>query len=193
MFWSVQERGSSVCGVSLSFFCWWNLRERNFASACLITLSNKFYKNFFPERSHSPGKRQNWILLFYQSGRTSTHIENILPVWSRGSVAHSFNLLHKVRYRTTERTAPNRWQRFESSCNQSVFIFFPLLGPHVLVLFFDLLISFILRGLLYLISFYFEILPMSLLHYFYWKWRRNNLRIKEFFKQNPNQWEEEEV
>ena len=31
-----------------------------------------------PKTSHSPGKRQKWILLFYQYGRTSTHIENIL-------------------------------------------------------------------------------------------------------------------
>ena len=36
------------------------------------------------------------------------HIEDILPIWSRGSVAHCFNLLHNVRYRTTERTASNR-------------------------------------------------------------------------------------
>ena len=63
---------------------------------------------FLPIRCPSTGKRQNWILLFYQSGRTSTHVENILPVWSRGSVAHCFNLLHNVRYRTTKRTAPNR-------------------------------------------------------------------------------------
>ena len=46
--------------------------------------------------------------------------------WSRGSVAHCFNLLHNVRYRTTERTASNRWQRLESSCNQSVFNFFSI-------------------------------------------------------------------
>ena len=98
----------------------------NFAWACLITLSNRFYKNFFPKRSFSPGKRQNWILLFSTSGRTSTHIENIIPIWSRGSMAHCFNLLRNVRYRITERTAPNRWQRFESSCNQSVFNFFSI-------------------------------------------------------------------
>ena len=65
-------------------------------------------QDFLPKRSHSPGKRQNWILLFYQSGKTSTHIENILPIWSRGSLAHCLNLLHNVRYRTTERAAPNR-------------------------------------------------------------------------------------
>ena len=47
----------------------------NFARACLITLSNGFYKNVLPIRSPSPGKLQNWILLFYQSGRTSTHTE----------------------------------------------------------------------------------------------------------------------
>ena len=70
-------------------------------------IKQQVLQEFLPKRSHSLGKRQNWILLFYQSGRTSTHIENILPIWSRGSVAHCFNLLHNVRYRTTERTAPN--------------------------------------------------------------------------------------
>ena len=132
-------------------FLFMKSKGANFAWAYLITLSNRFYNNFLPERSYSPGKRQNCILLFYPSGRTSTHIENIIPIWSEGSVAHCFNLLHNVRYRITERTAPNRCQRFESSCNQSVFNFFFLLGLHVLVLFFHLLILFILCGLLYLI------------------------------------------
>ena len=45
-----------------------------------------------------------------------------------GNVAHCFNLLHNVRYRTTERTAPNMWQRFESSCNQSLFNIFVSIG-----------------------------------------------------------------
>ena len=49
----------------------------NFARACLITLSNRWYKNFLPKRSHSPEKRQDWILLFYQSGRRSNYIENM--------------------------------------------------------------------------------------------------------------------
>ena len=109
-------------------FLFMKSKGANFAWACLITLNNRLYKNFLPKRSHSPGKRQNWILLFYQSGRTSTHIETILPIWSRGSVAHCFNLLHNVRCRTTERAAPSRWQRFVSSCNQSVFYFFFSIG-----------------------------------------------------------------
>ena len=71
-------------------------------------IKQRVYNNFLLIRSPSPGKWQNWILLFYKSGRISTHVENILPIWSRGSVAHCFNLLHNVRYRTTERTAPNR-------------------------------------------------------------------------------------
>ena len=71
-------------------------------------IKQQVLQEFLPKRSQSPGKRQNWILLFYQSGRNSTHIENILPIWSRGSMAHCFNLLHNVRYRTTERTALNR-------------------------------------------------------------------------------------
>ena len=75
-----------------------------------IATEQQVLQEFFAKKvSDSPGKRQNWILLFYQSGRTSTHIETILPIWSRGSVAHCFNLLHMhVRYRTTEITAPNR-------------------------------------------------------------------------------------
>ena len=96
-------------------------KRAHFPWTYLITLSNRFYKNFLPKRSYSPGKRQNWILLFYQSGRTSTHVENVISIWSRGSVAHCFNLLHIVRYRM-----PSRWQRFESSCNQSVFNFFSI-------------------------------------------------------------------
>ena len=71
-------------------------------------MKQQVLQEFFAKRSHSPGKWENWILLFYQSERTSTHIENILPIWSPGSVAHCFNLLHNVRYRTTERKAPNR-------------------------------------------------------------------------------------
>ena len=70
-------------------------------------MKQQVLQEFFAKRSSSPGKRQNWILLFHQSGRTSTDIENILPIWSRGIVAHCFNL-ENVRHRTTERTAPNR-------------------------------------------------------------------------------------
>ena len=55
-------------------------------------IKQQVLQEVFGERSHSPGKQQNWILLFYQTGRTSRHIRNILPIWSRGSVAHSFNL-----------------------------------------------------------------------------------------------------
>ena len=36
-----------------------------------------------------------------------TQIKNIIPIWSRGSMAHCFNVLHNVWYRTTQRTAPN--------------------------------------------------------------------------------------
>ena len=71
-------------------------------------IKQRVLQQFLPIRSPSPGKWQNWILLFYKSGNTSTHIENTLPIWSPGSVAHCFNLLHNVRYRTTKRRAPNR-------------------------------------------------------------------------------------
>ena len=101
--------------------------------------------------SRSPGKRQNWILLFYKSGRTSTHIENILPFRIRGSVAHCFNLLHNVRYRTVERTAPDGDRGSNPvAINQFLIVFFSI-GSTCSVLFFHLLIFFILRGLLYLI------------------------------------------
>ena len=132
---NIFKKGMFVCRIFLSFCCFGVLFTKhegaNFAWACLITLSNGFYKNLLPIRSPFPGKRQNWILLFYQSGRTSTHIEIFLPICSGGSVAHCFNLLHKVRYRTTKRTASNRWQKFESSCNQSVFNFLFLYHVHM--------------------------------------------------------------
>ena len=56
-----------------------------------IILSNSrvtgFTRIFCQKVSHGPGKLQIWIVLFYQIWRTRTHIENILPIWSRGSVA----------------------------------------------------------------------------------------------------------
>ena len=84
-------------------------------------------------------KRQNWILLFYQSVRSSNHMENILYILSPGSVAHCFKLLHNARYRI-----------LAAAVNQFL-IFFPLLGPHVLALFCYLLMFIILRGLLHLV------------------------------------------
>ena len=123
-------------------------------------IQQQVLQEFFAKKVSFSWKMAKQDPLVYQSRRTSTHIENILPNWSWGSVAHCFNPLHNVRYRTTERTTPNRWQRFESSCNQSVFhifflnqffIFFSLLGPHVLVFFSHLLIFFILCGSLHFI------------------------------------------
>ena len=46
--------------------------------------------------------------LFYQGGKGSKYIENMLHIPSRGSVIHCFKLTYNVRYRTAERTAPNR-------------------------------------------------------------------------------------
>ena len=71
-------------------------------------IKQKVVQEFLPKMPHSPGKRQNWILLLHQSGRRSNHIGNTLHVLSRGSVAHCFKLLHNVRYRIAEKTAPNR-------------------------------------------------------------------------------------
>ena len=81
------------------------------------------------------GKRQNWILLFYQSWRTSTHIETILPIWSRGSVAHCFNLLHNVRYRTTERKDQIGDRGLNPVAINQFLNFFSLLCPPFLVFF----------------------------------------------------------
>ena len=89
-------------------------------------IKQQVLQEFFAEKvsfSWKTEKLNSFVLPGWENprGRTSTHIENILPTWSRGSVAHCLNLLYNVQYRTTERTAPNRRQRFESSCNQSVF------------------------------------------------------------------------
>ena len=34
-------------------------------------------QDFFPKMSRSPGKQQNWIVLFSQNGRCSEHVERI--------------------------------------------------------------------------------------------------------------------
>ena len=159
----------------LIFFCLCRSNGANFAWACLITISNRFYRNFLPKG-----------LLLLENGKTGflcftrvvepAHISKI-SIWSRGSMAHCFNLFHNVPCRTTEETAPSwRWQRFQSTCNQSVLIFFSLLGSHVLVLFFHLPIFFILNGLVDLILLWNYSNVFAQL--FGWKWSRNNLRIK---------------
>ena len=71
-------------------------KGENFAWACLITLSNRWQKNFFQKGliflELENGK--NWILLFSQSGRSSNHFEIMLLILSRDRVAHRFKLLH---------------------------------------------------------------------------------------------------
>ena len=77
-------------------------------------IKQQVVQEFFANRSHSSRKWQDWILLFYQSGRKSNYIENMSHILSRGRMAHCFKLLYNVRYRTTEKTAPNgfeSWQR----------------------------------------------------------------------------------
>ena len=71
-------------------------------------IKQQVLQEFFAKEVSFSWKTEKLDSFVYQSGRTSTHTENISPIWSRGSVAHCFNLLHNVRYRTTERTAPNR-------------------------------------------------------------------------------------
>ena len=80
----------------------------NFTWTCLITLSNRWYKNFLPKVSHSrrtENGKIGFFSVFYQRERNSKHNENMSHILRRGSVAHCFTLLHIVRYRTTERTA----------------------------------------------------------------------------------------
>ena len=50
-------------------------------------IKQQVLQEFLAKRSHSPGKLHNWILLFYQSGRSSKNIEIMLLIPSRGSVA----------------------------------------------------------------------------------------------------------
>ena len=71
-------------------------------------IKQQVVQEYLPERSRSPVKRQNWILLFCQSGRSSKHIENKLHILSQGSMAHCLRLLYGVHYRTTKKTASNR-------------------------------------------------------------------------------------
>ena len=67
-----------------------------------------FTRIFLPKRSHSPGKRQNWILRVGEPA----HISKITYLSGAEAAWHTvFNLLHNVWYKTTERTAPNRCDR----------------------------------------------------------------------------------
>ena len=59
-------------------------------------IKQQVVQEFFAKRSHSPGKWQDWILLFYQSGRRSNYIENMSHILSRGTMAHCFKLLYNV-------------------------------------------------------------------------------------------------
>ena len=85
-------------------FLFMKSKGANFARACLII---RFHKNFLLKGLLLLKNVKTGFFCFARVGEPA-HIETILPIWSRGSVAHCFNLLHNVRYRTTERTAPNR-------------------------------------------------------------------------------------
>ena len=87
-------------------------------------IKQQVVQEFFPTKVSFPGKGKTGFL-FYQNGRSSKHMENMLHILSRGSVAHCFKLLHNVRYRATKRTASigDRGSN-PGSGSHSVFTFF---------------------------------------------------------------------
>ena len=114
-------------------------------------IKQQVLQEFFPKNvsfSWKTAKLDSFVLPEWENQHT---YRKYLTYLGRGSVAHCFNLLHNVRYRTTKRTATNRCQRFESSCNQSVFNSFFSIGSTCSRSLFHLLIFLILRGLLHLI------------------------------------------
>ena len=71
-------------------------------------IKQQVVQEFFVKKVSFSWKAAKLESFFYQSGRSSKHIENMLLILSQGSVTHGFKLFHNVRYRTTERTARNR-------------------------------------------------------------------------------------
>ena len=63
-----------VCHVSLSFFVY-EMQGREF-SVSMSDHTKQHCNNFLPKRSHSPEKRQNWILWFTRVGEPA-HISKI--------------------------------------------------------------------------------------------------------------------
>ena len=43
-----------------------------------MSMSDHIKHQMVQERSHPSEKRQNWIVLFYQNGRSNRHIKNML-------------------------------------------------------------------------------------------------------------------
>ena len=114
----------------------------------MITLSNRFYKNFLPKRSHSPGKRQNWILLFYQQCENQ-HTSKISYPFGVEAAWHTVLICCTMCGTEQPKEQPQTGDRGSNPVAINQFLTsFSLLGPQVLVLFFHLLIFFILRGLL---------------------------------------------
>ena len=66
-------------------------------------------------------KRKNWILFFFQNGRSSKHVESTLSIPYRDRVAHCFKLAIAQCAALAEQ--PTRQQRLQSSGSQSVFNF----------------------------------------------------------------------
>ena len=68
-------------------------------------IKQQVVQEFFPQNVSFSWKtaKTGFFKVFYQSGRSSKHFENMLHNLSQGSVAHCFKLLNNVWYRTTER------------------------------------------------------------------------------------------
>ena len=101
-----QTFGSFLPRFAVSFL-FMNCRGANFAWACLITSSDRWH-NFFLKWSHSSDNGKTGFFCFYQSGRNSKHIGNMLDSLSGGIVAHCFTLLDNVRYRKSVQKTTNR-------------------------------------------------------------------------------------
>ena len=112
-------------------------------------IKQRVYKNFLPIRSPSPGKQQNWILLFYQSGRTSTH-RNFFCLFAVEAAVHTVLICCTMCGIEQPKEQPEIGDRGSNPVAINQF-FFSLLGSHVLVFFFHLLIFVILHGLFNLI------------------------------------------
>ena len=65
-------------------------------------LSNRWYKNFLPKGSHSPGKRKKLGFLSY--GKSSKHIE-ICYAFRVRAVWQTVLNCYTIKYKTTDRTA----------------------------------------------------------------------------------------
>ena len=131
-----------------NLFYLWSLRER--ILPCPITLSNRWYKNFFCQKG----------LLFLENGKTG-----FLWFFMVGEAANVLKMCYLICVETAWHTVlncctmfsteqPREQPQIDNRGSNPVAVnvlFFFLLGPHVPALFFHLVIFIILHGLLNLI------------------------------------------